>query len=750
MWGIVVIVYYFYSFPNYGEAFISSVALFVTFALLIANILALFKIVLIIFWPSKKIKDFMSISRKGLKNKINDLKIPVYYLPLSLYFFTFLWIIWIYARSSYNLGVIGNDIITIILVSWIFLISFSLGCKTLKIFKYKTSFFLEKFLFSCALGFGALMFIVYFLGMFGLYYRIIAYVLMIIVTFVTYKEIIELWTYFKDKNNFYELKKLTLFGKGIFLIIPVILGIDISGIFQQFPSGFDAFISYLTYPKIFVENHGIVNFPYWIYYGFPQNGEMLFTLGYLLFNFQITLALIFIFTLLIVLCIYYFFRKNKLKGGVYAIIAYLTLPVIFFQNLEDHKIEMIFVFYTLISYCSFINYLKKRKIKDLIIFSVFCGIAAGLKYFFLTWYIVPLVIFFLVQIIRNKIKVKYFFIWGLIIFIFMLPWFVRNIKFSGNPIDPILSEKLASKQSFYDTLGRDSQKYIVNEMRNEAYLIWDDKQKKDLSYFLNIPFDITYIGNKKYISDALNIGFTFILFAPVIIFYYIKNIFYRKLKREFILLLFATIILYFGWVYIGHVVIWYAISLYVLFFVLLSQIFFTRNKYLKLFLYTFLSIWIITIGNLQFNKRINYMSLYSPDPSISRDKLYLMSEYLNNNLDNKEMIWGLDQARGYYIDNSNNRYIQDHYLLYISYLLKNNTEEHVIRVLKNFNIRYFIWRGYTENISERILWAKQENGSQEYANFTLDNYKRVIKFKNKHMDLVAHEGEYYLYKLKEE
>jgi len=751
-WGLFVIVYYFYNFSYYGEAFISSVAISIALILFIINILALFRIILVIFCPHFKSTNFIVKISKKILGKINNLQIPLYFFPLFLYFFAFVWIFWIYRASFFDIVSLGNNFIVLFLTSWIFLISFSFGYKILKVFKYKTNIFLEKFLFSCALGFGTLIIVIYFLGMFGLYYRSIAYVLMILITVITFREIKELWFFLKDKNNSCDLRKKTWFERILLFLILFILGVYIVGIFQQFPTGWDAFYCYLTYPDIFVKNHGIVNFPYWVYFGFPQNGEMLFVLGFLLFDFRIVLGIIFIFTLLIVIAVYYFFKRNKLKGGFYAILISLTLPVIFYQNLEDHKIEIIFVFYVILSYVLFINYLKNKGKKDLYIFSFSCGIASGLKYFFLGWYIVPLFIIFFIQILRKKLKIKDFIIWGVIVFTLMLPWFFKNIKFSGNPIDPILSEKIASKQIFYNSLGEDAQKYIVGKTRDEAYLIWDDEQKKDLSYFLRLPLKISFEGNKKYTSDALNMGFIFILFTPLLIIHTAKGIVNKSLKKEFIVIFFSVILLYLGWIYIGHVIMWYGISLFILMSVLISQVFLNKNRYLKLFSCLFLIIWAVSIINLQFNKRENYLTLYLRNNSIIENNYYLITKFINNNLNDKGLIWGLDEPRGYYVNNSNNRYIQDNYVLTFGYLLENKDEKEMLKFFKQFNIKYFLWRGMnnSENLSERMLWAKMPNGSEEYANFTLDNYKRVIKFKNKHMKLITQEGDFYLYKLKEE
>ena len=155
--------------------------------------------------------------------------------------------------------------------------------------------------------------------------------------------------------------------------------------------------------------------------------------------------------------------------------------------------------------------------------------------------------------------------------------------------------------------------------------------------------------------------------------------------------------------------------------------------------------------NIQLFKRINHTPIYSQRHDESMDKYYSITKYINKNLNKEEMIWGLDEPRGFQIDNSNNRYIQDNYVLTFSYLLRNNNKKDVYKFLADFNIKYFLWSGMndSENISRRMLWAKLPNGSKRYANFTLDNYGRVIKFLKNNTELVKKENNYYLYKLKD-
>ena len=106
-------------------------------------------------------------------------------------------------------------------------------------------------------------------------------------------------------------------------------------------------------------------------------------------------------------------------------------------------------------------------------------------------------------------------------------------------------------------------------------------------------------------------------------------------------------------------------------------------------------------------------------------------------------------TRGYYLDGAESRFIVDLSLVSFGYLLKSKSETDALEYLQQSKINYFLWTGYPENFNGRMLDTRLPNGSPEYADLTLNNYKKFIKFKNKYLELVTQQGDYYLYKLKD-
>jgi len=260
-------------------------------------------------------------------------------------------------------------------------------------------------------------------------------------------------------------------------------------------------------------------------------------------------------------------KNRKPTTKAVALLLFYTLPVIAFQNFVEQKAEIIFAFYVLAAYFFLLRYAKERSRQLLILCSACSGIAAGLKYFFFPWYAVPIILFLAWLAYRERSRPGALFLWGAIAVVLFSPWMIRNAVISGNPVDPIsLPFAAARPETFFSKLGPGSADYVVTEMRNEAYLLWDDHEKKNLKYFLRAPFALTFRGNKKYISDGLLLGPLLLMFLPLVLMALMRQ--RKKGALPSAELSFAALslpVLAAGWIFFGHLAIWYAIPVYALF-----------------------------------------------------------------------------------------------------------------------------------------------------------------------------------------
>jgi hypothetical protein len=750
-WGIGVLGFYFFDYPYYGSALLiglTTLLNLIILGMMIWFILFLFPISIGKFLNFKKIETWIFWLRGGIGMGRN-VEIPVMIIPLFFLMATVFWNVYIYFRSG-NIGIVKNNILALGVTFFVGICAFGLGriiLKKINIFDFDR---IGNIVVSLALGFSAMMLGMFFLGISGLFYRSAVIVILLFIFFVSRREIFDLWKFLKQKRIIWKMRSFISFGNIATVFILVILAIYLGGIFQQYPLGFDGTISYLTYPKEYAESHKIINFPHWIYYGFPQNGEMLFTLGFLLFNFQVALGIIFCFLLLSVLGIVWVFRLNNWKGGRLAVLTFLSIPVVAYQMLQDHKIEIIFLLYTFLAYIFLIRYWKNKDVKDLLLLSIFSGVAAGLKYFFLPWYGVPLVGGILWLAIRRRIPFRHIALFLGVVFFLQLPWLTRNFIFSGNPIDPILSERLAFRQHFYNSLGNGSQKFIVEEMRNEGLLIWDYREDKNLNFWSELPFFLTYLGNKKYHSDGINMGPILLIGLPVLIFGFLKGLWGKKYGPYFWPVSSAIVLLVLGWVYVGRLVMWYGLTLFLFWTICVALLVSKSNSKTRAIFYSLVLAWSISFISIQLYS-LPRNNIYYETQLESKDGLIKMSEHINKKIPSESLVWGVDEPRGFFINNSAEKFIPDNYLLAFSFLLRNYPEVEVIEKVKNLGVTHFLFAGTdnSPNVTLRMIWANFETGSKKYANFTLDNNLNFMRFRDKHLILEYGVGDYFLYRWRE-
>jgi hypothetical protein len=438
----------------------------------------------------------------------------------------------------------------------------------LKTFRFAFSDWLEKFLLSEAVGFGALMFIMYFLGMAHLYYRSVAYGLVFIIVVFTYKEIVELWSFAKSNKVTWHLQPWLSFKNFLVIAIALTIGIYTVGMFQQYPLGYDSLHTYAAFPKAYVENHGIVDAPYWFFSGFPKNGEMIFTFGMLLNSFSVTSAILFLFTLFVGILIYYLgkelFDKNT---ALLSVFFYITCPIIAGHNIDDVKIDLFLLFYSLISFLYLVKYLNSPgNKKDLIIAALFMGISAGIKY---TFFYITLPAFLLMVVFSRKInfrkKTSVVATILLVVSLLFIPWAVKNYKFSGNPIEPIAGDYLSRDDVFLKRIS-ESYKDNVGIMTHDG-IFFEDQDIKDWKFILFFPFKIAFNIQSGRDSDLLNVGPVYLIIAPLAFAYFIS----RRLlwRNEAVVFVVSSSIL---WLLFTQFLVWYLLPTLIFTLILLSYI----------------------------------------------------------------------------------------------------------------------------------------------------------------------------------
>lgn len=625
------------------------------------------------------------------------------------------------------------------------------GLKLAKWIRHKPDSLLEQGVVGMSLGFGALMLASFIMGIAHLYYRPLAYALVIGTICFGWRDMKEFFAACRMRARVHTRTPKRF---SIVLVVALILAIFATllsaGIFVQYPVGYDAMISYLTYPQEYVQAHEMVAFPFWVYWGFPQNAEMLFTLGWLLWDFRVAAGIIFCFTLLIGGAMLLFLKNARNITKTIALLIFYTLPIIAFQNFVEQKAEIIFAFYVLLSYAFVLKYARERQYSALLLCGIFSGIAAGLKYFFFPWYAIPIVLLLLWIAFKDRSQVKALFVWSFIAIALFAPWAARNLVVSGKALDPIsVPFTDLDRQTFFSQMGLEGVDFVVTEMRNEAYLLWDDHENKNLSYLLRTPFSLTFMGNKKYLSDGLRLGPLLLMFLPLVLIALAR----RKGRLDTTELKFVTLslpLLVIGWIFLGHLATWYAIPTYVLFAILAAWII-EENSGRRVRLVAILAIcaWTAIFISGQYHRRFTYGPLYVAGNEM-RANLWQISDWMNRELPSEAKIWGIGEPRGFYVDRSFERYIPDNYHLAFSWLLRDRGPAGTIQFLDENNIKYLlIHGGYGDPGAPNVIsYAYLPNGSQRYAELIWNINKELIDFKDQYLELIHSDGSYFLYKVK--
>lgn len=291
-------------------------------------------------------------------------------------------------------------------------------------------------MFTLALSFGILSYIVFILGINGLLTKtnlVTLSLVYIIFFFYFYK-----YTLLNLISSLVNLiKKQSLFIGLIFLQIVVnfigVLGPEIS---------FDALWYHLSLPKIYLTNHELSFIPGSLMYysAMPQLGEMLFLPGIALGGEEIAKLTHFLFGILSLFVLYRLSRLFlNIKFSLLVCIIFYSNLVVGWESISVY-VDLIRTFFELSALYGFFLWMKKNEFKWLFVFSSMIGLSIATKLVSVQslGVFVILVIFFDL-ISKKKLKRVIFDVLVLLFFslLISLPWFFYAYLSTNNPIYPL-------------------------------------------------------------------------------------------------------------------------------------------------------------------------------------------------------------------------------------------------------------------------------------------------------------------------
>ena len=569
-----------------------------------------------------------------------------------------------------------SNILSIVYLIFIVIISYFIGRSILKIINIKVNNG-ELNIYSIGIGFCIISFSAFLLGVFGLLYQSVIYVLFFILVILSF-------FYFRKNNikffinfNFSPLEYSLIFIILLFFILNFICSLT--------PETFyDSLLYHLGVPSFYLLNHKIVNVPNNIFSNFPQNIEMIYLISLSLNNEILAKLINLTIGVLTLLLVYFFVKKNiNQRTALVSICIFYSIPMIS-TNQVNTQIDVGLTFYVILSLFSLLNWINSnfKNRYYLILSGLFSGFSLGSKYSSI-FFFVPLIIIVVTSMVLRKFRkekiIKNLLIFIIFSLVFVLPWLIKNLLFNKNPFYPYFSNMVNLSQ-------------LLEEQRGIVF--------NNLSDFVKFPWTLTMQG----MFGSSNLGPFLLLSLPL----FLLPIFKLTSQKWIINYLLASFILsLFIWLSLTRIVRFFIPGILILCIVFSYYIYRIKNidksnfvnisVYIVLFITALMNfIWVSNLHfrnldplsiNLGIKSKAEYLSTSRPSyPNPS----YPVIEFINNNLSKDSKILFVGETRGYYcnrffITNS----VFDKMLL-CDIIDNSNSIDEVKQKLTKQNIRYIL------------------------------------------------------------
>ncbi|HID51496.1 MAG TPA: hypothetical protein EYP41_05605 [Anaerolineae bacterium] len=418
---------------------------------------------------------------------------------------------------SFSFPALLRSLLDMAAALWLAFVALGVGLWLLTWLKISSESALAMLLYGLGLGLGALGLLVLFLGLAGWLQPMLFYALLIGLTLLTG------W-------------KSGRFLRGIRPSRPPIL-ISVYGGAVLFlallqallpPFSWDALSYHLTGPKLYLAagqiRPGVDIAPL----NYPALLEMLFMLAMAVRGDVAAKLLHFFYYFMLAGLVYVIARDYlRVKQSWMAVLFLLAAPLPLILSTQAYS-DLPLAFYQVAALLAFFQWQKQRNLRWLVLSGALSGLALGLKYNSL---ITPLIIgALLLWDLRKEWRwgIRPLFAFTLPVFLIALPWYVKNMIFTGNPVYPFVFGGV-----FWD------------EFRAASFPETGTGLGFNPIAFLRLPYDIT-LGLKDATQDG-PIGPFFLIFLPLILVYAVTKL-GRAAPRPFFQLLFFALIQYLFWV----------------------------------------------------------------------------------------------------------------------------------------------------------------------------------------------------------
>jgi len=334
-------------------------------------------------------------------------------------------------------------IIELLLIVFLTLLAAAIGKRILRFFKFDFNTFIEEFVFSAGIGLSTIAFSVWGLGQFSLLYTWFFYLIILVSSVLFFKEI-----KFFAVGFVCTFKKLTTLEVNFlniallsFLFITIFM--TVVGALAP-PTGHDALVYHLAWPKYFARDNAVSYIPYSRSSLWPYFMEMLFTLGIILKNGIVAKLFHLLMGIMTALAVFSFSRRYlSLQLSIMASTICFLTPGIFTLATYAY-VDLASMFFAFMGVYSFFVWFSTGSKHWIVLVGVFCGIAMGVKYLGIYTCIMLMVGLLVAMFWTKKLGfyegIKIILIFAGVAIVVAMPWYIRSFIVVGNPVYPFMHE----------------------------------------------------------------------------------------------------------------------------------------------------------------------------------------------------------------------------------------------------------------------------------------------------------------------
>lgn len=518
----------------------------------------------------------------------------------------------------------------------------------------------------------------------------------------------------------------------------------------QHPISQDALRLYMSLPKLYIEKHEIVTYTAHVFDGFPKYAEMIFTQTLLIGN-HITVNVILLFfvltTAIFIYGIYTTLSKRPSQHPLF-ILSFFSTPSILWLSMGAQKIDLILLFFTTGSIFFLVQYQQSKQNTHFILFAIFTGIMAGIKYTSIIFIITSWIALIFILKDPKKILKQTTLLVGIMCILFA-PWGIRNTINHGNPFAPLFYNTIHTKDSFYETVGMEAFSYVSNIHKGESYTELFDYEDRPLSFYPLLPLNITAknVYLKIGYSDIgiLFLGFIFLLFR--------KTSSPQPVKKT---LLIYVLIPFIALYTVIDTVIWYILPMFVPLLVLYQASLDTLTEKTKTYFTFILTLNIVlvsisfghtsgfTVLDNQFDSTNNTLGHYS---TTRFEDLRNISEYINSLSLKKLKVYYPNDNAVYWIDNFHSIVIPNYHMEIFGYYhnIQKLTGQEITQALQKLDIMYILVNTQDLKNDAQLNRHVREIQAPDYSKKQIQTMEDFTEYASEHLTVVQAHTHYTLY-----